>query len=157
MQATPNPLGLQHNTIQHMHRLQDVSENNTGGTIVASLTYHLPQCCMALLVVYTTESVLQAEEDGVAAVEYMAGKKGHVDYNTVPGIVYTHPEVASVGKTEEQCKAEGIEVKVRCILQSTHEPCAVPLVLHHHTMLYCCIDTMLSVYYWDSSWGSALA
>lgn len=53
----------------------------------------------------------KAEEDGVAAVEYMAGKKGHVDYNTVPGIVYTHPEVASVGKTEEQCKAEGIEVK----------------------------------------------
>lgn len=57
---------------------------------------------------------MQAEEDGVAAVEYIAGKKGHVDYNTVPGIVYTHPEVASVGKTEEQCKAEGIEVKVRC-------------------------------------------
>lgn len=57
--------------------------------------------------------MVQAEEDGVAAVEYIAGKKGHVDYNTVPGIVYTHPEVASVGKTEEQCKAEGIEVKVR--------------------------------------------
>ena len=56
--------------------------------------------------------MVQAEEDGVAAVEYIAGKKGHVDYNTVPGIVYTHPEVASVGKTEEQCKAEGIEVKV---------------------------------------------
>ena len=56
---------------------------------------------------------MQAEEDGVAAVEFIAGKKGHVDYNTVPGIVYTHPEVASVGKTEEQCKAEGIEVKVR--------------------------------------------
>lgn len=54
----------------------------------------------------------QAEEDGVAAVEYIAGKKGHVDYNTVPGIVYTHPEVASVGKTEDQCKAEGIAVKV---------------------------------------------
>lgn len=60
--------------------------------------------------------MLQAEEDGVAAVEYIAGKKGHVDYNTVPGIVYTHPEVASVGKTEEQCKAEGIEVKVGYIL-----------------------------------------
>ena len=55
---------------------------------------------------------MQAEEDGVAAVEYIAGKKGHVDYNTVPGIVYTHPEVASVGKTEDQCKAEGIAVKV---------------------------------------------
>lgn len=53
----------------------------------------------------------KAEEDGVACVEYIAGKKGHVDYNTVPGIVYTHPEVASVGKTEDQCKAEGIAVK----------------------------------------------
>lgn len=49
----------------------------------------------------------------MAAVEYIAGKKGHVDYNTVPGIVYTHPEVASVGKTEDQCKAEGVAVKVR--------------------------------------------
>ena len=57
-------------------------------------------------------AALQAEEDGVAAVEFIAGKKGHVDYNTVPGIVYTHPEVASVGKTEDQCKAEGIAVKV---------------------------------------------
>ncbi len=47
-------------------------------------------------------------------MEYIAGKKGHVDYSTVPGIVYTHPEVASVGKTEDQCKAEGIAVKVRC-------------------------------------------
>lgn len=55
---------------------------------------------------------LQAEEDGVACVEHICGKGGHVDYNTVPGIVYTHPEVASVGKTEEQCKAEGIAVKV---------------------------------------------
>ena len=54
----------------------------------------------------------QAEEDGVACVELLAGKGGHVNYDTVPGIVYTHPEVASVGKTEEMCKAEGIEYKV---------------------------------------------
>lgn len=57
---------------------------------------------------------VQAEEDGVACVEHICGKGGHVDYNTVPGIVYTHPEVASVGKTEEQCKQEGIAVKVCC-------------------------------------------
>jgi len=43
----------------------------------------------------------KAEEDGVAAVEIIAGKNGHVNYNTVPGIVYTWPEVASVGLTEE--------------------------------------------------------
>ncbi|EIE20004.1 dihydrolipoamide dehydrogenase of glycine decarboxylase from pisum Sativum [Coccomyxa subellipsoidea C-169] len=54
----------------------------------------------------------KAEEDGVACVENLAGKAGHVNYNTVPSIVYTHPEVASVGKTEEQVKAEGQEYKV---------------------------------------------
>jgi dihydrolipoamide dehydrogenase len=54
----------------------------------------------------------KAEEDGYAAVENIAGKNGHVNYNTVPGIIYTHPEVASVGLTEEQCKEQGIEVNV---------------------------------------------
>ena len=53
----------------------------------------------------------KAEEDGVAAVEIIAGKVGHVNYNTVPGIVYTHPEVASVGITEEEAKKAGIEYK----------------------------------------------
>jgi len=54
----------------------------------------------------------KAEEDGVACAELIAGKAGHVDYDTVPGIVYTHPEVASVGKTEEQVKALNIPYKV---------------------------------------------
>lgn len=54
----------------------------------------------------------KAEEDGVAAVEIIAGKAGHVNYNTVPSIVYTHPEVASVGLTEEEAKAKGLEYKV---------------------------------------------
>ncbi|KAK9822468.1 hypothetical protein WJX81_005700 [Elliptochloris bilobata] len=54
----------------------------------------------------------KAEEDGIACVENLAGKKGHVNYNTVPSIVYTHPEVASVGKTEEQVKAEGGKYRV---------------------------------------------
>ena len=49
----------------------------------------------------------------MACVENLAGKAGHVNYNTVPSIVYTHPEVASVGKTEEQVKAEGGKYKVR--------------------------------------------
>jgi len=53
----------------------------------------------------------KAEEDGVAAAEIIAGKAGHVNYNTVPGIVYTWPEVASVGKTEEEVKAAGIEYR----------------------------------------------
>lgn len=49
----------------------------------------------------------KAEEDGVAAVEIMAGQAGHVDYDLVPSVVYTHPEVAMVGKTEEQLKEAG--------------------------------------------------
>ncbi len=53
----------------------------------------------------------KAEEDGIAAVETMAGQSGHVDYNLVPGIVYTWPEVASVGKTEEQLKEAGVNFK----------------------------------------------
>lgn len=48
----------------------------------------------------------------MACVELLAGRPGHVNYNTVPSIVYTWPEVASVGKTEEQVKAEGLAYKV---------------------------------------------
>lgn len=53
----------------------------------------------------------KAEEDGIAAVENMAGQAGHVDYNLVPGVVYTWPEVAGVGKTEEQLKEAGVAYK----------------------------------------------
>lgn len=53
----------------------------------------------------------KAEEEGVAAVEIMAGQKGHVNYDAIPSVVYTWPEVASVGKTEEELKAAGIEYK----------------------------------------------
>jgi dihydrolipoamide dehydrogenase len=53
----------------------------------------------------------KAEEDGVAAVEIMAGLAGHVDYGLVPGIVYTTPEVATLGKTEDQLKEEGADFK----------------------------------------------
>ncbi len=54
----------------------------------------------------------KASEDGVAAVEIMAGKAGHVDYDLVPGIVYTWPEVATIGRTEEQLKAAGVAYRV---------------------------------------------
>ncbi|WP_374275061.1 dihydrolipoyl dehydrogenase [Brevundimonas sp.] len=50
----------------------------------------------------------KAEEDAVAAVELIAGKAGHVDYDLVPSVIYTTPEVAWVGKTEEQLKAAGV-------------------------------------------------
>jgi dihydrolipoamide dehydrogenase len=54
----------------------------------------------------------KAMEDGVAFAECLAGMKTHVNYDTVPSVIYTWPEVASVGPTEEQLKAEGREYKV---------------------------------------------
>ena len=54
----------------------------------------------------------KAEEDAVACIELIAGKAGHVDYNLVPSVVYTAPEVAWVGKTEEQLKEAGVAYKV---------------------------------------------
>lgn len=54
----------------------------------------------------------KAEEDGVAVAEILAGKPGHVDYNTIPGVVYTHPELASVGITEEQAKERKLDYRV---------------------------------------------
>ena len=51
----------------------------------------------------------KAEEEGIAAVETIAGLGGHVNYDAIPGVIYTHPEVAAVGKTEEELKAEGIQ------------------------------------------------
>ena len=54
----------------------------------------------------------KAEEEGVALAELLAGQAGHVNYGAIPGVVYTWPEVASVGKTEEELKAEGLAYKV---------------------------------------------
>lgn len=54
----------------------------------------------------------KASEEGVLVAEQLAGQKPHINYNLIPGVVYTWPEVAAVGKTEEQLKAEGVAVKV---------------------------------------------
>lgn len=53
----------------------------------------------------------KAEEEGVLVAEIMNGQKPHINYNLIPGVVYTWPEVASVGKTEEELKAKGIAYK----------------------------------------------
>jgi dihydrolipoamide dehydrogenase len=53
----------------------------------------------------------KAEEEGVLVAEIIAGQKPHIDYNLIPGVVYTWPEVAAVGKTEEQLKADGVAYK----------------------------------------------
>jgi dihydrolipoamide dehydrogenase len=54
----------------------------------------------------------KAEDEAVACIELIAGKAGHVNYGIIPGVIYTHPEVAWVGKTEEELKAEGVAYKV---------------------------------------------
>lgn len=54
----------------------------------------------------------KAEEEGAMVAEILAGQKPHIDYNLIPGVVYTWPEVAAVGQTEEQVKASGTEYKV---------------------------------------------
>ncbi len=53
----------------------------------------------------------KAEEEGVVAAEIIAGQKPHIDYNLIPGIVYTWPEVAAVGKTEQELKETGVDYK----------------------------------------------
>jgi dihydrolipoamide dehydrogenase len=54
----------------------------------------------------------KAEEEGIACVEIIAGKAGHVNYDAIPGIIYTNPELAGVGLTEDQAKEKGIEYRV---------------------------------------------
>lgn len=51
----------------------------------------------------------KAEEEGIAAIEHILGLGGHVNYAAIPGVIYTHPEVAWVGKSEEELKAEGVD------------------------------------------------
>ncbi len=54
----------------------------------------------------------KAEDEGVAVAELLAGQAGHVNYNGIPSVVYTSPEIAAVGKTEDELKAEGVAYKV---------------------------------------------
>ena len=54
----------------------------------------------------------KAEEEGVALAEYLAGQQPHINYDLIPGVVYTQPEIATVGRTEEQLKKDGIKYKI---------------------------------------------
>ena len=54
----------------------------------------------------------KAEDEGIAVAENIAGQSGHVNYDTIPGVIYTAPEVASIGKTEEQLKEKKIKYKI---------------------------------------------
>lgn len=53
----------------------------------------------------------KSEHEGLACVEYLLGEEVNINYNTIPGVIYTHPEVGSVGKTEEELKTAGIKYK----------------------------------------------
>ena len=53
----------------------------------------------------------KAEEEGIAAVEHIIGEGGHVNYNCISGVIYTHPEVAWVGKSEQELKAAKVDYK----------------------------------------------
>ncbi len=54
----------------------------------------------------------KAEDEGIAVAEILAGKAGHVNYGAIPNVIYTYPEVASVGQTEEELKAAGIQYNI---------------------------------------------
>ena len=54
----------------------------------------------------------KAEDEGIAVAENIAGQSGHVNYDTIPGVIYTSPEVASIGKTEEQLKEQNVKYKI---------------------------------------------
>lgn len=94
-------LGLENLGIQ-TDRLGRIDVDSHFRTVVPSV-YAIGDCIDGPMLAH------KAEEEGVAAVENMAGKHGHVNYDTIPGVIYTYPEVATVGKTEEQLKAAGVK------------------------------------------------
>ena len=82
-----------------------ITVNNAFSTNVQNI-YAIGDCVAGPMLAH------KASEDGIACVETISGRVGHVDYNTVPGVVYTSPEIASVGRTEEQLKADNVEYAV---------------------------------------------
>ncbi len=68
----------------------------------------------------------KAMEEGIVCVERMTGMQSHVNYDVIPAIVYTHPEIAMVGKTEEQLKEDGIALQERCLSIRSQSPCPNP-------------------------------
>jgi len=85
-------------------RLGRIEVNDTFQTAVPNI-YAIGDCIDGPMLAH------KAEEEGIAAVEIIAGYAGHVNYDAIPGVIYTYPEVASVGKTEEELKEAGISYK----------------------------------------------
>lgn len=108
----------------------------------------------------------KAEEEGIAAVEVIARGHGHVNYQAIPAVVYTHPEVAWVGKNEQELKDEGVEYKIGkvrpCPLNLPFVQCSWRSLLTQNDMFAFC-DSFLSLQtpeqrptkmrrVWSSSW-----
>ena len=81
-----------------------VRTNSSFQTTVAGI-YALGDCIGGAMLAH------KASDEGVACAEIIAGGHGHVDYGIIPAIVYTHPEIASVGQTEEQLQEQGIDYR----------------------------------------------
>ena len=91
---------LSQNAITH------VGISLTFGLIVMSMIYAIGDVTDGPMLAH------KAEDEGVAVAEILAGQAGHVNYDVIPSVVYTQPEVASVGKSEEELKAAGIDYVV---------------------------------------------
>ena len=94
--------------------LKDVGVKSENGSI--SINNH---CQTNISNIYAIGDVItgpmlahKAEDEGIAVAENIAGQSGHVNYDTIPGVIYTTPEVASIGKTEEQLKESNIKYKI---------------------------------------------
>mmetsp|Transcript_8501 Transcript_8501/g.12731 ORF Transcript_8501/g.12731 Transcript_8501/m.12731 type:complete len:503 (+) Transcript_8501:102-1610(+) len=94
-------LGLENLGIQ-MDKLGRIEVDDHFRTAVPSV-YAIGDCIDGPMLAH------KAEEEGIAAIETIAGFAGHVNYDAIPGVIYTYPEVASVGKTEEELKEAGVE------------------------------------------------
>ena len=86
------------------NKFGQIEVDETFRTVVPSV-YAIGDCIPGPMLAH------KAEEEGIAAVENIAGMAGHVNYDAIPGVIYTYPEIASVGKTEEELKEDGVDYK----------------------------------------------
>lgn len=103
--AYTDGLGLENIGITTEERTRKISVNDHMQTSVQGV-YAIGDVVRGAMLAH------KAEEEGIYVAEYIAGQKPHINYNLIPGVVYTWPEVASVGKTEEDLNASGVKYKV---------------------------------------------